>query len=245
MHYGKINLVVFSETYLCSICRQATSTTSLFFKHASLHKNVNGFHIQCPFQGCSKVFKKIGSIYSHVAREHQQVNAAEGQRHIAANIQSCDRFCTVQTCICVSENYRPLVAHLKGHILQGTEVRCPFLSCQRVYKNKASFSSHLSRYHGNCFYTLPPRETQEPAFNISSGNAQASTAAVEQPEHDVFPETRPNHASCSRVAVEDCNNHVTEAFAQLYLRLLAERHVPSCTVQVIAEAMRDIQSANV
>lgn len=53
------------------------------------------------------------------------------------------------------------------------------------------------------------------------------------------------HDGSPRDCQETCSDEVTDAFAHLYLRLLSERHVPSSTVQLIAEAIYDIQTANV
>lgn len=50
---------------------------------------------------------------------------------------------------------------------------------------------------------------------------------------------------CQGTMQRASNNHVTKDFAQLYLRLWSEHHVSSSTIQIIAEAIHDIQSANV
>uniref|UniRef100_A0A6B0UKK5 C2H2-type domain-containing protein n=1 Tax=Ixodes ricinus TaxID=34613 RepID=A0A6B0UKK5_IXORI len=108
--------------YHCSICSNVSTTLSASLKHANLHKHVDNFHVKCPFQNCSKTFSKIGTVYSHLCRDHREVRRAEQKICITVNIQSCDLVCSVDTCIQRCNYYKSLVAHLKSHIGKGIEV---------------------------------------------------------------------------------------------------------------------------
>nr|XP_054930443.1 uncharacterized protein LOC126537830 isoform X1 [Dermacentor andersoni] len=228
--------------YPCSICGCVSSTLSAFLRHVALHKNANNFYVKCPFQDCYKKFCKVGSLYSHFCRGHRRVRRAEQESCVSISAHGCDLVCTVDSCIQVCKDYKALIAHLKFHIVQGAKVTCPL--CKKAYNKKASFSSHLSRYHGKYLCSVSDVEVQEPrpvSATVTTPPHDAEQTGSNSSEEEELPSTLALHQGSMQ---ESCKNHVSTAFAHLYLRLLSERHVPSSTVQIISEAIYDIQNAN-
>lgn len=218
----------FSAMYTCSICHCCCTSLSLFLKHVTLHKNASNMQIQCPLSGCKRVFRKIGSVYSHLSRDHKYWSRFEAP--LALLHEAVPLACSVATCLQVCSNLKSLICHLKGHILQLEAITCPFPGCARTYKKKSSFESHISRCHRFAMQQAHVDEQRSlDSFDHSPDQEVGASCDVGSQSNGDFVRNQ---------------SQVIDAFGLLYLRLLSEHLVPSSTVQIISEAFFDLQNNN-
>ena len=64
-----------------------------------------------------------------------------------AQPQNVQMACQVQGCTFQTTVFSNLCVHLKSHIRDCKKVTCSYIGCNKYFRVKSSFSSHLSRYH--------------------------------------------------------------------------------------------------
>ena len=57
--------------------------------------------------------------------------------------------CKVEICGKELDTHSELLKHLKNHIGNRQEVKCPYVVCTRIYINVQSFTGHISKKHQN------------------------------------------------------------------------------------------------
>lgn len=132
--------------YKCRYCKTNTTTLINYVKHCVVHSNVPNVYFPCIKEFCSRVFKTYSGFRSHVLRDHLLHKSK-----FWVNINTEEKLkCTKFGCITKKfSNYRTLSIHLKSHFQGNSMVKCPFKNCQLSFRNKNTYSAHLTRKHKN------------------------------------------------------------------------------------------------
>lgn len=138
--------------------------------------------------------------------------------------------CLLGFCGKVLKNVKDLLQHMNGHILDGNEVQCPFEGCLLKLRVKLTFSSHLSRKHGDTNRkVLPDLQVDQPCnfYNDLSDLIH----------NDSNVEINNDFGSFSDQEESSLEADFTELFlkslALFYLKLTAKYRMPATTMQMI------------
>lgn len=76
--YNVIKCFFFRNMWDCSICGSYTDTSfrSLLYHISIVHKSSLRFSIQCPVNGCHRLFKKYDTLYRHAKKDHENIYQA-------------------------------------------------------------------------------------------------------------------------------------------------------------------------
>jgi hypothetical protein len=186
-----------------------------------------------------------------VFRDHeiQSKNAVQDKfRDIDVSLQ-CSRVQCKQVC----SNVKCLIAHLKEHIEDGTEIKCPSNACTKSFSKKSSFTSHLSRYHRNfCIdhlaseYVIGPQNnsgTGQPVQNENFGVFPDSPELGPIVDNDVMSETGHFEVGSDTDLTEEMEGIeglYLRNLALFYLKLQPKYLLPSSTIQHIIEEFQDV-----
>lgn len=196
-----------------------------------------------------------------MSRMHRRQNTT------AITFRALSLTCKIDTCIQVCRDAKTLLSHLKGHITEGKRVTCPFVACKRSFTNKSTFASHVSRCHGRSFWadvagtdieSVPTVQQDEGcALETESRSAQSPCSAVQSTSSETNLSDGLPIEGCSTAHekseqgitdYQEGHGHqrsqIVDAVGRFYLRLLSECLLPSRTVQLISEALFDLQSNN-
>src|SRR5688572_10086784 len=128
-------------TLICSVCERTFSSAVVWLAHCRSHSKASNVSFKCSFEGCHSVLVTYNALRMHVMRNHNI------KRHKTFDCSTVRLNCTLPLCGISSSTIQSHLSHLKEHILKGQTIQCPFKKCTKTYKNKSSFSAHLSRNH--------------------------------------------------------------------------------------------------
>ena len=125
------------------MCEHVSETVVQFIQHTKLHSNTPHYHYQCGVPDCTRLYRRAAVLKTHMYRDH---------RGPGSTLQHCKTFdtplkCAALTCAFQCDALTSLVKHLKSHIKDGLETKCPFRGCDRSFTVASSFASHVSRKH--------------------------------------------------------------------------------------------------
>lgn len=224
MHLLACEVYIFLKLkmFICHFCNNESSTILSFVQHVKLHRNVPKSGFRCAVPDCPHIFTKFSSLKSHIYRNHREHHQSAAKEHQA---QMCDKTfkCHVDFCEVQCGTLTQLLSHLKSHIQSGLEIWCPF-GCNRTFKVRSTFASHVSRTHKMCSVN----HLIEPAMTM------------ETPVSDVVSESER-----SEVAEQNLSEIVDESLflrnlTLFYLKLQAKLLLPESTIQGIVEEFQNI-----
>ncbi len=92
---------------------------------------------------CPRTYFKLTALKAHMYRDHKADGPLRNsQQPLCDTPVQCD-FCSVR---CESSF---LVCHLRTHLREGLQVRCPFRGCDSKFTVVSSFAYHISMKHKN------------------------------------------------------------------------------------------------
>ena len=101
------------------------------------------FQFQILYKTCQRKFSAYCGFRSHIHRDHGNVSSSTRKQVD----QDKTLQCSLVFCKQVRSNLKELDKHLKVHIDDGSNIKCPYNGCENLFKDKSSFSAHLSRQH--------------------------------------------------------------------------------------------------
>lgn len=138
--------------------------------------------------------------------------------------------CSVGVCKKEFDVYKKFLGHLHFHLSLCATVKCPYFECPKVYKNRKSLCSHLSRYHR--LSTIPKQ-------------CQGGTSAKDNSE-DYFVEDFTDTTDCLLNEVSPCieteNDFILQNLAQFCMRLEYHHLISEKVIQFIVEEMSHVYS---
>lgn len=219
----------------CQICGHKSNDIVAYVKHMRLHSSVPNVVFQCCMADCSRTFRKVAALKSHIYRHHKE-QVMEPRLSLAANLTCHVDFCSA-TCDSLTQFY----SHLKMHIKEGRTVACPFKHCDKTFTVLSSFTSHMSRRHKKCAErslidsitttgVLSGADASQNSDSDLQCNMQTD-ACDSYEELDISPENIEKDLFLKNLAL-------------FYLKLQAKLLLPSSVIQTIIEDMQSIHSVN-
>lgn len=133
----------------------------------------------------------------------------------------CDDVNCRKQCI----DLRDLVAHLKEHLSNHELIHCPFRSCNRTFKVKSSFTSHVARTH---------RHETDVNTRVTYSEPSVSSQ-IESNETETGMDLSKNQSQVTEDI--DISSLYKRNLCLFYMQLQAKYLVPSSTIQMIVEEM--------
>lgn len=202
--------------YTCHSCGMPLSSIKSYVNHQILHRYEANRSFLCCFSDCKQKFNKYTALKAHVYRSH---NSIVSQLDNAPSTFVCDN-CQKQ-CI----NLRDLLAHLKVHLTKHELVRCPFKNCNKAFRVKSSFTSHISRTHRHETDVNTSFTYSEPSESLQIGPESAMNESKSQPQ---VTETA------------DIKSLYIRNLCLFYMQLQAKYLVPSSTIQLIVDEINGL-----
>lgn len=145
-----------------------------------VHSNVPNCSFTCGIPDCSRAFTTFSAIKSHLYRDHRRYQRS----HSRVRFDQTDTTLIYQLEYChfTCTSLKDLIRHLKDHIDEGREIKCPFRSCERTFTVKSTFASHISRTHKNsqpehlyeAVFANPPQPECEPCTSVDDSEGPES-----------------------------------------------------------------------
>ena len=125
------------------MCEDVSETLNQFIQHTKLHSNTPNYQYQCGVPDCNRMYRKVTVLTMHMYREHKGPGPS---------LQCCKPINTHLKCVALSCSFKcdtltSLMKHLKSHVKEGLEIKCPFRGCDCSFSVASSFDSHISRKH--------------------------------------------------------------------------------------------------
>ena len=141
-------------------------------------------------------------------------------------------------------NFYELIKHLKGHIDNGTSVRCPVEGCSRLMSKKSTFTAHLSVKHGSLCRvavnsSLLVHCRAQTGADDSTGVIEVTDSAVDESSIclDAY------YASANEKFDESVDRNLfVRNLALFFLKLQCRCSVPASTVELIACELYNLHS---
>lgn len=124
-------------------CDHVSDTVMQFTQHIKLHSNASNYQYQCGVPECSRKYRKFTVLKAHMYRDHR------AERPLRKDCQQSDTplKCVVKMCAVRCDMLTSFISHLKSHINEGLEIKCPFRGCDHNFTVMSSLASHVSRKH--------------------------------------------------------------------------------------------------
>lgn len=241
--YAILLYLCIAGMYKCKSCLYRAQTLKGYVHHYRLHSNVANVTFPCAVQGCARIFRTYNTFRSHVCRDHQNQRVERFRPLDLGDSVNVVTQCPFSFCAKILQTLKDLLQHLKGHIMHGNEVLCPFEGCSLQFRVKSSFSSHLTRNH-----------------NAISNQQVSSDLVIHGSEHNtnnqVFIQpigvddncigTPDDHDKDDSLEENDIAENLSELLLQnlalFYLKLTAKHHMPASTVQMVVKEIHDMHS---
>lgn len=225
--------------YKCKSCLHRTHSLKGYVQHYQLHSNEANIKFPCGIQGCSRFFRTYSAFKSHITRDHGPDNQRV-KRSVFLDVNDTETVvtkCALSLCGKILQNVKDLLQHLKGHILDGNEVQCPFEGCSSKFRVKSTFSSHLSRKHANTNRKVSPGLLiDEPCRfdnDLNDVTHENNNAEMNIDLESSSDQDEPN-------LEEDFTELFLKNLALFYMKLTAKHHVPATTIQMIVSEMKSM-----
>jgi len=150
---------------------------------------------------------------------------------LGSSVRPCKQFetplkCVAPFCTFTRDTLSSLIKHLKSHIHEGLEIKCPVRDCGCSFTVASTLASHFSRKHKNLDHTLlDVCDPAEPSSLHSQPCSDTSFVADNEPE--------------GQFAVDE--TLYLQNLALLYLKLQGKLLLPASTIQTVIE---DFQNAH-
>ncbi|KAJ8671567.1 hypothetical protein QAD02_002826 [Eretmocerus hayati] len=228
--------------FYCKYCDFKTPELEEHVRHRSgSHRHVSKY-IVCGFEQCSKVIKNEPQLRKHLLTSHGLRRRQEiygGAIHpnnrgkFVCNLDICRREC---------DTFPELLKHLRIHLSKKIQIKCPIDGCDKKYKLKSSFASHISKNHRQTPYQIHGDQDGAPCGAIDNqmqideefnqGDESEENANVEynlpNPQCGPGPDRR---------ELTDPFDLFLQNVAQFCLKLETVCHIPARTIGLIVSEM--------
>lgn len=198
-----------------------------------LHSNAPNCLFTCGVPDCTRAFRKFAAFKSHLYRDHKGYQRSRKSDRFERTDTTYRPICQIEFCQIKCTNLKEFINHLKVHIEEGREIKCPFRGCEKKFGVKSTFASHMSRTHKNS----TAEHINEAIFtNASQPLSQPSTSQIEndeQPENDEEPESDELFDSVDEELF-------LKNLSLFYLKLQAKLLLPASVIQTIIEGVQEI-----
>ena len=215
------------KRFSCTFCSHVFRTIKGYADHCRFHRNECNLSIPCPVQTCQRKFSAYCGFRSHIHRDHGNVSSSTRNQVD----QDITLQCSLVFCKQVCSNLKQLNKHLKGHIDDGSNIKCPYNGCENLFKNKSSFSAHLSRQHQSCSMTQLPTIYEEVDMDISNELHPCDNLHGDDGDADEL---------LSLPVTQETKDLYLRNLALFYLKLQSKYLLPASTIQHIMEELQDV-----
>ena len=94
-------------------------------------------YLKCPIDFCHVSLKSLNRLKLHLYGSHLKIQ----------NVKFPSLTCSKIGCGFLSTTQAGIKKHMRKHLHEGENIKCPFPSCNTVIRNINSFSSHIHRKH--------------------------------------------------------------------------------------------------
>lgn len=239
-----------------SCCGKTLNTVKGYLAHVrsdSKHFS-DGKKQPCAYAHCVSVFSSVGSLGTHISTTHRSDKIEHFQ-------------CPVVNCLDTSDT--SFQAHLENHLDNGQYFNCPFEKCSEVHKNKSSFKSHMSRFHSgqqdssdrspsepefsSICDAVPSAASsgKRPSLHVAQAESLQSEPAFKKIKTSASVsdiQSVPGPSSIQSTPMQVCNLSdssaasnvsIQDKILRFYLDLEGKHIIPSSTVQIISESIKD------
>lgn len=219
----------------CRICSHGCSSVTSYIFHLKYHKNLPNVKFHCPITDCNRSFALYASFKAHISRDHSKVKSDavfSRKRNLEFSLT-----CNEISCSAVCSNPQELFKHLKGHIDSGLDIQCPFLNCTCKFRNKSTFSSHISRKHRGSLQDLASLVPIDIKGSEYLETCDSDSVLADDDITDLTDNNAPDRVS------DKIDSHQFErSLALCYLKMQAKYILPASTIQNIIDDFQDMHS---
>ncbi|XP_034248962.1 uncharacterized protein LOC117649887 [Thrips palmi] len=215
----------------CHYCQHTSVSFKLHLSHRDCHRHINNNKYFCGVNRCEKVFNRESVLRKHILRHHAlKVSQLEAKRLPPTAFRG-KYICSVGTCKKEFDVYKGFLSHLNFHLSQSAIVECPYTECFKKYKNKKSFSSHLSRSHRSA----PPGQC---------GQDSSSADAAEDLSDYLITEDIPENCFVDQGSAKSGNEEhlLLQNLAHFFMKLEYHHLVPETVIQYVYGEMSHVFS---
>lgn len=218
---------------VCQLCNVQFETIKKYVQHCRTHRHDINVTFPCFVHGCTQISHTYKGLTSHISRYHKDMQLeilSSKYQSSGINVR-----CVLEFCQHRCSDLQDLMAHLRQHIVTGLKVNCPFDNCDRLFHNKSSFSSHVSRYHRH--FTS---RNLAPQYIISQSNISGN---ISLPSSSLMCESMHDHDEMDvsnedeDICMDDSIAEFTKSLALFILKLQSKNLIPESTIQEIVEEL--------
>ena len=231
--------------FQCAVCQHVSRSLKAYVRHYRFHANLSNITFTCGVTECNRDFRSYNAFNVHTTRIHKEQRFDERvARQIS--VEDINLVCQLQNCQQNCIDFACLLSHMKSHIDNGYEISCPFLSCNKKYRVKSSFTSHITRIHRSTeSINVPVPSTDMPPSTSSEMSTHSIDGRDDLGETNSCNVSEEESHECGSADEED-ESSIEELYvhnmALFYLRLQTKHHVPASTLQVIVDELNSIQN---
>lgn len=208
----------------CSICNYTTTTIEEYLLHIRYHSTYSNY--TCGVNNCKASFKSLHTLKTHIFKYHLSVQTSNNP------FSTYD--CSIATCRRIISSGKELISHLRTHIDSGIDILCPIVNCDKIFSNKSTFSSHLSRKHYNQIDSKP--NSAVPIILVSNSKELETSSE----ETLVLPAP----ALCVDGNITNAEEQLLKNTALFFLKLQSKFLIPSSTVDSISSELINLTFLN-
>ncbi|CAL1293885.1 unnamed protein product, partial [Larinioides sclopetarius] len=171
----------------------------------------------CGFPNCDRRFLKLTSLKSHTSRDHHKL--------LPKGFQSLNYQCSFNSCQKHCASKGEIIKHLQDHIRRNEIITCPFEKCNIQFRNRSTFSSHLTRKHA------PRPPTSEDSFQ---------SQMVKNTDNDVDAIEMPTACNDQIEEIKKFPCSIKTRLGLLCLKLMSRYHLPVTVIDAILNEIKDI-----
>ena len=227
--------------FYCNFCSHESKSLNEHINHHKFHRNIVKF-FHCGFDRCKYIFGNKAYLSTHLIRKHGIRSKKEmvAYSNFPANNKG-KYICTVEICQKEFDNFSCLLKHMKGHIHNKQEIKCPYSGCEKKYSIISSFTSHLTKVH-KTVYHQSKTVSNENSISFEDNNVEV---LFENRFVDNVPINLKLMENENELDVPNAANNQSDLFlknlAQFYLKLECQFHLPASTVQYIISELNNIR----
>lgn len=181
------------------------------------HRYEANSRFKCGIIRCNKTFKTFYAFDTHISRHHNSLRSQTKKYNSLYTNLRCNRV----LCCKKFSKLRYLISHLNSHMKLGQIIQCCFRGCDRTFKLRSSFASHLTRCHSNHKHISQSY--------LDTGCSDMQQFNLEKISVEYIPSINVNETKM------DIKSESTKNFALFCLMLEAKLLIPSSSVQKIVQ----------
>ena len=227
--------------FLCYFCGHDSEVLTNHLDHQNLHSS-RSRNKHCGFNNCKMFFKSEKNLKVHVNRVHNMKSRQNLYRKMSETLVQQNRTFICSDLICGRQyyNYQEFMKHLKEHMRNGENVKCPFPNCDKKYRKVSSFTSHVSQHRS---FSLTSTVTALSQALVEAGQREYQENHQESSEYMLEIPTalqiNTNNSIKDDKPKDYCNNAFDKLFeinwAEMFMKLEAQFLFPVSTIQFLVK----------